>query len=179
MLAANSSEQASLSVPRDDVPDDNTEEMALYGTAYAKVKMLCYDIDRTVRALEDRNDELMGRLDLDCLADLKREIDVPGCLARPDDAPPRLGRRGLQTLAILRTVARRTHAVEMLQDRRDRVIEVGRMIGAAEYSVQVGARGVDAAVWQAAALRFDPEHPVASLPVTQIYDDSDLPEAVR
>lgn len=175
----NSSEQAPLSVPRDDVPDDNTEEMALYGTAYAKVKMLCYDIDRTVRALEDRDDELMHRLDLAYLAELQKTVDVPECLAHPDEVPEDIGRQGLQTLAILRTVARRTHAVEMLQDRRDRVIEVGRMIGAAEYSVQVGARGVDAAVWQAAALRFDPEHPVASLPVTQIYDDSGLPEAVR
>lgn len=156
------------------IPDDNTQEMIAYGTAYTQVKLQIRTINRVISALEAGISDVLSRMDTDLYDSMRSEPGFSDIVFGSSPVPEGISYQEAHVIACMRTVAKHVRAIEVLRDRRDRVIEVGRTIGAAEQSARVAARGPMQAEWQIAAMRFDAQHPVAADPVDIIYEEGEF-----
>lgn len=155
------------------IPDDNTQEMIAYGTAYTQVKLQLRTINRVISALETGISDVLSRMDTDLYESMRSEPGFAYIVSGASPVPDGISFSEAHVIACVRTAARHMRAIEVLRDRRDRIIEVGRTIGAAEQSARVAARGPMQVEWQIAAMRFDAQHPVAADPVDIIYAEDE------
>ena len=140
------------------VPDKDTQEMIVYGSSYAKTKIRLYENEKLIKAADNLEKEILSKIDYDVFVVVNKHY--PQLIYSEIDLPETLLPQYKQTILLVRSLIKNTLAKPLLKNRRLKIIDTGRLIGAAEYSVQVKMRGIKTAEWETSAIQCSIDHPV-------------------
>ncbi|MCK9323256.1 MAG: hypothetical protein M0P07_04800 [Candidatus Methanomethylophilaceae archaeon] len=140
------------------VPDKDTQEMIVYGSSYAKTKIRLYENEKLMKAADNLEKEILSEIDYDVFKVVNEYY--PQLIYSEMDIPDTLLPEHKKTILLVRRLAKNKLAKPLLKDRRSKIIDAGRLIGAAEYSVQVKMRGIKTYEWETSAIQYSIDHPV-------------------
>jgi len=140
------------------VPDKDTQEMIVYGSAYAKTKIRLYENEKLMRAADNMEKEILSEIDYDVFKVVNKYY--PQLIYSEIDLPETFLPEYKKTILLVRSLIKNKLAKPLVESRKIAIINTGRLIGAAEYSVQVKMRGIKTTEWETSAIQHSIEHPL-------------------
>lgn len=136
------------------LPDDDTMETALYGSAYPDVKAALFRLDKTVHILETRMSDNLAKLLEKPKADVERISAVMEISPYKEIAPDSPDK---EIAAMLRRHVDIIAAIRWCGTHRRMVTMYGRLIGAQEQGIQLRESKEQVRIWRNAILQVAKE----------------------
>lgn len=133
------------------MPDNDTMDAALYGSAHIPAKLMKTDLVKILEVLERQEREALDRLDVDLACGIL--TGCPDVVYSDDEPDPEYDEHIRETIIDLRYWIRRRCAVTMTRMWMSSVEEYARTIGMGEHSVRSSMSGETDRWYKAAILR--------------------------
>lgn len=149
------------------LPDDDTMEIVLFGTAYPDVKAAVFRLDRLEAILERRGDRNLQEI-LDTPPEMT--IEVSDALSADPEKKYAMEDAQYAAAAKVRKHLEIVAAIRWCQNKKSLVRMYGRLIGAQEQGTQIRASSEQIKTWRNAILQVAKE----PLEFETVRDDYDI-----
>jgi len=143
--------KAPLQVVRS-MPDNESQEAVIYGSAYTKIKTDLWTIDHVIDIIEERKAGILAEIDVVAADIVCKEYNDLTMTEDPlDECSDKLL---VKTIMSLREFNRLGWSQKWFEDLRERIQLGARLIGSTEHSILISRSGYNEDLWRSAALRW-------------------------